>query len=334
MPIEWQAITSLLDTQDGVISRQQVRASGGCDNDIERLVRRREWARIYPGVFVNHTGPLTWNQRCWAALLAHWPASLNGESALIAHRLRAKPSEPIPDVEIAIAGNRCVDPVAGVQVMRLTDFEAANLAALSPPRVRLEHAVLTVAARERDEDGAVAVLAQAVQKRHTTAERLKDALEKRRRLPHRRLLLTILEDVGSGAYSAIERRYLRHVERAHGLPTGSRQRRVKPGRTVAYRDVEYLDLRVVVELDGRLGHEEVPDRWQDLDRDIDGLVSGDVTMRAGWAQVLHACRLAAAVSAVLVARGWETSAGSCGPDCPIKAGSPAPRAGDPASLAG
>jgi hypothetical protein len=334
MPINLEEVTVLLATQDGVISRHQVLESGGSDNDIERLVRRREWARVHTGVFVNHTGPLTWKQRCWAALLAHWPATLNGESALVAHRLQPAPAGATQEVEIAIATTRCVDPVPGVRVTRITDFDNANLAALSPPRVRLEHAVLTLAARAREEDGAVAVLAQAVQKRHTTAERLKDALDNRRRLPHRRLLLTILDDVASGAYSAMERRYLRQVERPHGLPTGSRQRRVKPGRAVTYRDVEYVDLRTVVELDGRLGHEEPADRWKDLDRDIDGLVSGDVTLRAGWSQVLHPCRLAAAVSAVLVARGWEGSPQACGPGCSVSAGSPAPGAGDPSASAG
>ena len=46
------------------------------------------------------------------------------------------------------------------------------------------------------------------------------------------------------------------VERPHGLPTGKRQRRVRPGKTSAYRDVEYVGLGTVAELDGRLGHEE------------------------------------------------------------------------------
>ena len=41
----------------------------------------------------------------------------------------------------------------------------------------------------------------------------------------------------SGAYSALERRYLVRVERPHGLPTGARQRRVPDGwRTTYFRD--------------------------------------------------------------------------------------------------
>ncbi|MGZ8738498.1 MAG: type IV toxin-antitoxin system AbiEi family antitoxin domain-containing protein, partial [Nocardioides sp.] len=48
--------------QDGVVSRLQARDGGLTDADIRRLLRRREWARVHPGVFVNHTGPTTWQQ--------------------------------------------------------------------------------------------------------------------------------------------------------------------------------------------------------------------------------------------------------------------------------
>jgi len=156
-------------------------------------------------------------------------------------------------------------------------------------------------------------------------------LGRRRRLPHRRLLLTILEDVAAGAYSALERRYLLHVERPHGLPTGRRQRRVTRGKHAAYRDVEYLGLRTVVELDGRLGHEKAVDRWGDLTRDCDSIVDGDVTVRIGWGQVLEPCRLAVLVGRLLEARGWTGHLKPCGQVCAVsnKGGSPAPGAGEP-----
>lgn len=81
--------------------------------------------------------------------------------------------------------------------------------------------------------------------------------------------MEVLNDVATGAYSVLEHRYLTRVERPHGLPTAKRQRTVSTGRTSAYRDVEYLGLSTIVELDGRLGHEETNDRWVDMDRDID-----------------------------------------------------------------
>ena len=293
-------------------------------------MRRHEWARVHDGVYVNHTGPLTSFQRAWAALLRHWPAALAGGSALQAYGLRT-PGAQDATVELAIAGQRRVDPTPGIVVSRVSDFETVARLHLSPPRVRLEHAVLTVASRARSDDAAVAVIADACQTRRTTARLQADALRKMPRLPRRRLLLEVLDDVATGAYSALERRYLVEVERAHGLPTAARQRRVRPGRSAAYRDVDYLGLRTVVELDGRLGHEWNADRWADLGRDVASAVAGDLTLRVGWRQVLEPCRLAASVAQVLRARGWEEQPVGCRPDCPVNdiGGSPAPGAGDP-----
>jgi len=77
-----QNMVDLLVDQDGVISRRQVVGNGLDDNFIERNVRRRKWARVHRGVYVNHTGPPTWMQRAWAAVLFHWPAVLSHECAV------------------------------------------------------------------------------------------------------------------------------------------------------------------------------------------------------------------------------------------------------------
>ena len=316
-----QGVTALLRDQAGVISRRQVLDQGGTDNDIERMVRRNHWARVHAGVFVNHTGPLTWIQRGWAACLAHAPAALAGQSALRVRRLSSSGGSlheiSDDDITIAVAGHRRVSPGPGVRVVHLRHFEAMTQLHLSPPVVRLEHALLDVAARERTDAGAVAVLGDACQTGRTTPGRLVAALEARPRLPRRALLRMILDDIVSGARSALERNYLVNVERPHGLPTGRRQRRVTAGRSVAYRDVEYLGLATVIELDGRLGHEMARDRWADADRDLASTLAGDVTVRLGWAQVLEPCRTAGAVAALLTARGWQGSARPCGPDCPV-----------------
>ena len=186
---------------------------------------------------------------------------------------------------------------------------------LRPSRVRIEPAALSVASQSPRQDAAVAVLAEVCQRGRTTPDRLLTALEAKPRLSHRRLLRSVLDDVASGSYSALERRYLAHVERPHGLPTGARQRRVRPGRTVHYRDVEYVGLATVVELDGRLGHEGPRDRWLDLDRDLSSLLMGDLTVRLGWGQVLQPCRLAAAVGRLLRLRGWSGGVRECCAGC-------------------
>jgi hypothetical protein len=154
------------------------------------------------------------------------------------------------------------------------------------------------------------------------------ALEELPRLRHRRLLLEILRDVDAGAYSVLERRYLVKVERPHGLPTAERQRRVQQGKNVAFRDVDYVELGTSVELDGRIGHEESTDRWADLDRDLAAVAGGELTLRAGWGQVLEPCRLADVVGRILRERGPVPTLRGCGSGCPVSdlATSPAPGA--------
>ena len=309
------SLRDVLRHQAGVVSRRQVLAYGGDDDLVERRIRRREWARVHPGVYVDHTGPLSWHQRAWAAVLLHWPAALSHDSALEAHRPDRRPPAADAPIHVAIDVRRRQAERAGIRLHRVTRLADRVQDNRTPPRVTFEEAVLQVASDAPDEAAAVAVLADACQSRRTTPERLTTLVRLRTRLPRRRFLKEVLEDVAAGAYSALEHRYLTRVERPHGLPTAQRQRRVRRGRTPAYRDVDYVGLGVVVELDGRLGHELQSDRWNDLERDIDSVVAGDITVRVGWRQVLSPCRLADAVARLLGARGWAGELRSCGPDC-------------------
>jgi hypothetical protein len=317
-----------LRTQDGVVSRHQVLDSGGDDQFIERQLRRREWARVHEGVYVNHTGPLTRRQREWAAVLVHQPCALAGRSALRAHGLDPAASDGSSrkpdDVELAVDRSRRVADPPGVRTIQLRRF--ADLAQLdaSPPRLRVEPAALLLASRARTNDAAVAVLADVVRAGRTTSARLADELDSFPRLPRRALLGEVVADVGIGAHSPLEIRYLRDVERAHGLPRGERQVReatqVVEGEVirVVHRDVRYRRQRALVELDGVLGHAAAVDRWNDLDRDLDAAVQGSITLRVGWQQVLQPCRLAVVLGAILVSRGWTDQPAPCGRDCVLR----------------
>ncbi len=218
-------------------------------------------------------------------------------------------------VHIVVPATRRVQAPPGVRVTRTRAFDRDVQLHLSPPRQRVEAAALTLASEARTEDRAVAVLADLCQVGGSKPARLLKALHQMPRLRHRRLLEAILTDVATGAYSALERRYLVSVERSHRLPTGQRQRRVRIGRRLYYRDVSYLGLAVNVELDGRLGHDTALDRWADLERDLATAAQGELTLRVGWLQVLEPCRLAWMVGTVLVARGWDERPSRCGPEC-------------------
>ena len=132
----------------------------------------------------------------------------------------------------------------------------------APPRLTVEDTVLDLATTGSDGD-VVTLVTDALRLRLTTRTRLRVALDKRARHPRRGLLMELLADAG-GIESGLELGYLRDVERAHDLPRASRQRRQpdQPYRT----DVDYEEYGLLVELDGRRGHEGAG-RFRDMYRD-------------------------------------------------------------------
>ncbi|CAN5244354.1 hypothetical protein BH09ACT12_BH09ACT12_37560 [soil metagenome] len=304
-----RAIEGPLQWQDGVISRRQLLAVGARPHDIRRLLRRREVANALPGVYVDHTGPLTWNQRAWAAVLHHAPAVLCDESGL-----------PNPDprgpIRVAIDADRNVQQVPGVHARRMAHLAERRHPQALPPRVRIEHAAIDVAASRDDVAAAFQVLADVCQTRQTTPARISQTLGLRLQVPRRDLLVELLDDLDTGACSVLEREYLR-LERVHGLPSARRQRRdTLRGRTY-YRDVPYEPYDLEVELDGRAFHDSASARDKDLERDLDTVLdAAGLTVRLGYGQVFtRGCTTIAKIAALLRQRGWPGDFVRC-PDCP------------------
>jgi very-short-patch-repair endonuclease len=99
------------------------------------------------------------------------------------------------------------------------------------------------------------------------------------------------------------------VERAHRLPTGTRQHR----RGRWYDDVTYADHGVCVELDGRLAHQEA---FRDRRRDNAATLTGARVLRYGFADVTtRPCAVAAEVATLLTAAGWSGPCAPCGERC-------------------
>jgi len=315
--MDLEIVADLLDEQHGVISRRQVLSRGGDRHDIARALRRREWVRVLPGVYLDHTGEPTWLQQGWAGVLHCWPAALSHGSALRAAAgpgwRRHDDSQPI---EIAVASWRNRVQVPGYRIRRLHDFDVRVLWNLGPPRVRLEEAAIDVAAEQPNEFAAISVLADVCQSRRTTAARMLEALDRRQRLRRSKWLAAVLADIAAGTCSVLEHGYLVRVERAHGLPSPRRQRLGTSGRGSLFRDVEYRRYGMIVELDGRLFHNSAGQRDRDLDRDLDASIAGRSTIRLGWGQVYdRPCRTAQRLGTLLGLQGWTGSARSCGPDC-------------------
>ncbi|MFT4042265.1 MAG: hypothetical protein QM673_03800 [Gordonia sp. (in: high G+C Gram-positive bacteria)] len=304
-------VDAVCATQNGVIARWQVVECGESAAFIRRKLRRREWATVYRGVFVDHTGPLTWRQRAWAAVVAAFPAALSHESAL--HDEKVPSSGP---VHIMVDRHRRVIARPGVVVHYGSRLDERVLWHTQPPRVRIEEAVLDVAADASSMVGVVGCLTDVLGARKTTADRLRTTLHSRRTMPRRTFIDEVLRDIRDGSCSVLEYEYLRKVERAHALPAPRRQAPIVIGRR-GLRDVEYRDWGVVVELDGRAWHDGPAARDRDLERDLDAAVGATrQTLRIGWGQVFdRPCVTARKVGEVLRAHGWDGTPVRC-PACP------------------
>ena len=107
------------------------------------------------------------------------------------------------------------------------------------------------------------------------------------------------------------------VERPHGLPEARRQRVVLMSGNRRRTDNDYEPFALVVELDGRLGHEG-QGVFRDRTRDNITTVSGRATLRFGWADVdTKACEVAQDVAVLLWSRGWRGKLKRCGVSCRV-----------------
>lgn len=260
---------------------------------------------------MDHTGELTRRQREWTAILSAWPAALAAESAL---------PGPVPGrVQIAVGRGRTVRVPAWVDVSHVTHLRERAWWHRSPPRIRIEHALLDVMSaqiRAGDIAAAFTQLTVVMHSRRTTVPRILAALRERRRITGRRLIVTMLTGAHEGVCSVLERGYRDRVERAHGLPVAQRQRVSTATGAATHQDVWYPEYSLVVELDGHLFHSATASRDADAGRDLAELaVSGAPTARVTYGLVFTTpCQTAVWIAAILRARGWRGSLLKC-PRC-------------------
>ncbi len=305
-----RALLRLANAQAHVLTREQVLGLELSRHTLRRLVDQERWQRLAPGVFVTHNGRIEWDTLAWAGVLLGGPsARLGGTAAGYGHRLLEDAPDPVEVLVPHASPTRSRSSWTFVQERPGTrDSRSTG----SPPRTLVPDTVLDlcegVGARELED-----LLTRATQKRLTTPLHLQRALARRTRHSRRALLTELLLEVAEGAESPLELRYLR-LERRHGLPSGQRQRRTSsPGR----RDVIYREYGVIVELDGRKGHEG-EGRFRDMSRDNAALLEQLMTMRFGFGDVAGSpCLVAAQVAQVLAQRGWPGPFRRCS-DCPTR----------------
>ncbi len=312
-------LTTLAEGQAGVLSRSQLAAHGTTDASILANLKARRWQRVYRGVFATFTGPLPERSRLWAALLwAGEGAALGDVTALREYGFVTTESDPL--IQVRVDHDRRVIVPPGIELKRRRRLDEFVHPVRVPRVLRVDDAALHAASsRPRLVDG-FGLLADVCAQRLTTPRRLRDALVGLPKLRSRKALWSVLDDIASGAHSFLELSYLERVERAHRLPTPRRQAADSVVGRRVWRDAEYDDWGVILELDGRLGHDESAGRAGDRRRDLIAASRGRCTIRNGYVEVTElACDTAALVASVLTARGWPGWPVGCGDSCDIGA---------------
>ena len=311
----------LLKDQDGVITVGQAVSAGMAAKAVRAQVRAGRWQVMQRGVYAAFTGKPSRLAELWSAVLCADP-----DDGVLSHMTAAELwtllDGPGPVIHVTVPHDRnparC-GPIPGVVIHRSRSLQRARHPVLTPPRTRVEETVLDLIDSARSFDEAYGWICRAIGRRRTTAARIQAALEARPRIKWRQDIELALGYAAGGALSTLELRYVRGVERAHGLPTATRQARVRHVTGNRYLDNLYSDYRACVEIDGTAAHPE-DEQWRDKNRDRWNAVhEGIDTIRVGVPDLINQerqCRTAADVTKWLSGRGPRVGH-PCRVGCPV-----------------
>jgi hypothetical protein len=270
-------------------------------------------------VYAAFTGPKPRETWRWAALLRAGPGAVL--SYLTAAELHGLIDYPGESIFVTVPSTRRVT-ARGMVIHISARIAEATQPGREPPRTTIEETVLDLTELAVTFDDVCGWVTRAVARRLTTEEKLREALRKRKKIRWRASIEDLLAAAGDGIHSVLEYRYLRDVERAHGLPRSRHQVRVVIDGKTVYRDAYYQEYQLAVELDGRLAHPE-EERRRDRQRDNRAGVDGILTTRYDWQDVRgHPCETALLQAQILRRRGWRGRPRPCSAGCPL-AGFPA-----------
>jgi Transcriptional regulator, AbiEi antitoxin len=308
------AIRDLAEHQRGILTSHQLARAGISKEQTRTRIRRGRWQRIHRGVYAVFSGEPGRESVLWAAVL------FAGPGAVLSYRTAAEADKLVDEVSelvhVTIPVNRRIGRTTGIVVHRSGRVSEATHPVLSPPRTRIEETILDLAEAARTGDEAIGWVLRGLGRRLTRADLLRAAMQLRAKMRWRKELSAVLSDDMQGVHSLLEHRYVRDVERPHGLPRGIRQARFRENGRNRYRDVLIEAYHLAIELDGNLAH-PAETRWRDIRRDNAAVVGGIATLRYGWTDVTSGpCLVAAEIATVLKARGY-TGCRPCSPSCPV-----------------
>jgi hypothetical protein len=313
MSTDWAALRRLAENQADILTRAQCLEAGMPVEMLRWRVESGRWFRLDRGVYLVKPGRNDWlvhAQATFLRLLSGGPVADAAFSDLSAAYLFGLEKTPPRVLDFVVPKERSLTRPKGTRLRRVSRWSDLVDDIAYPWRTTKPVTVLDLAADGPELD-ALSVISRAVQREVVTVRELRQELRARGHHRHGRLLAAVLSDVEDGAQSGAEVLYVHDVERAHGLPTGTRQGPSDHGPR-RYHDNEYAEYALMVEVDGRLGHERWSDRVRDGQRDRQLLGAATATIRVFWSDVaVTPCQTAAELAAILHTRGWVGRARPC-----------------------
>ncbi len=300
VPHDLESLGRVAVEQRGLLTRTQCLAAGMTGKAVRWRVERGVWVRVHPGIYQTRPGREDWHTHALAAQLALPGSAFSHVAAGYLHGLvREAPRR----IDLLVDQTRRVAAPSGTRVRRRVDADGDVDPLHWPWRTSMPSTVLDLSELGAASE-ALGLLGVAFHRRATTEGELLALLRRRGRHRRRAMLTDVLADVAGGAESVVEVRFLRDVARPHGLPAG-RAQAATVLRGLRVHDVAYDAERVLLELDGRLGHEGAA-RVGDGVRDRLSATRGWLTVRAFWGDVaVTPCALAVEMGDVLSTRGWR-----------------------------
>jgi hypothetical protein len=268
--------STVLAEQKGVLTRAQALQLMS-RHQLYGLVRSGRWQNPARGVFVNHNGPLTAEQRDWVALLAGPPGSVLGGLTALAHDGfdAFRHDDDLP-VVVAPMG-ACPCEYADMDMHWSTYLDTRDVHPLRlPPRTRPARSVVDAASWERDDRRARAIVLAAAQQGVVATRQLREALTRRGACRHRALIVESYLDAAGGIQSLPERDFDR-IRVELRLPAPDRQVAVRRRDGKYYLDVRWTVFGLACEIHG-IPHMRVESWDDDLLRQNEISIRGDSTL--------------------------------------------------------
>lgn len=267
-------MSTVLTDQAGVLTRQQA-LQVMSRHQLYGLVRSKRWANPATGVFVNHNGPLTEEQRDWVALLAAPPGSVLGGLSALRHDNFTAFAPGIPIIVAKTSASKIAYKDVILHWSKFLDERDVHPLRL-PPRTRPARSVVDAASWEPQEKRAREIVLAAAQRGVIAPRQLREALTRRGACRHRALIVESYLDASGGIQSLPERDF-DQIRRECGLPEPDRQAKLRRKDGHYYLDVWWQRFNLACEVHG-IPHMRVENWDGDLLRGNEVAIDGRRTL--------------------------------------------------------